>query len=207
MSRGHAIILNASSWAPFVFQFNPESIDSEKTINYAVAPNIGGAYKKKYFAGFDAKEISFQIICFDKVSPAGVMPIIAYFEQLREPDPGLFGGWGLTYGNVNYPPPRVLFQFGVGYAPLFWDVVSVKIKEDHFHAGHIRGVLGYPKRCEIDISLSLVEDDVFNQANQIAKKAAMYIASADSIAREVYHKVKNTRKESPGIAIKMDKDW
>jgi hypothetical protein len=207
MSRGHAVIINTSSWSPFIFQFNPSEIDNEKKINYAIAPNIGGAYKKRYFSGFDSKEINFSITCVDKESATGVMTEISYFEQLREPDPGPFGGWGLVYGNVNYPPPQVLFQFGVSYMPLFWEVLNVSIKESHFHSGHVRGILGYPKVCIVDITLSLVEDHVFNQANQVAKKAAMYAASARSVVRELYHKTKNTRKENPGISLKISKDW
>ena len=160
MSRGHAIIVSVPAFAPFIFQFNPETIESEKKINYAVAPNIGGAYKKKYFSGFDSKEISFTITCVDKTSATGVMTEISYFEHLREPDPGILGGWGLVYGNENYPPPQVIFQFGVGYAPLFWEVLDVSITESHFHSGHVRGILGYPKMAVIDITLSLIEDHI-----------------------------------------------
>ena len=207
MSRGHGIIINYSSWAPFVFQYNPENISSEKKINYAVVPNIGGSFKKKFFSGFEAREISFHLTCVDKTSATGVMEEISFFEQLSEPDPGPFGGWGLVYGNVNYPPPQVLFQFGVAYAPVVWDVLDVKITEDHFHSGHVRGVLGYPKKCEIDIILSLDEDSIFNKANQVAKKAAKYGASAKSLVREYTHKTQNTRKENPGYSIKISEDW
>jgi hypothetical protein len=207
MARGHAIIINTSSWSPFVFQFNPGEIESDKKINYATAPNIGGAYKKKYFSGFDAKEISFTITCVNKIDPTGVMAEISFFEQLREPDPGILGGWGLTYGNVNFPPPQVLFQFGVSYIPLVWDVTDVKISEGHFHSGMVRGIIGVPKMCQIKISLSLVEDDDFNKANQIAKKAAMYAASAKSILAEAIHRSKNTRKEASGLIPSVDRRY
>ena len=209
MSRGHGIIASKTSdtYLPFIFQYNPTSITTEKKINYAVAPNIGGAFKKKYFSGFDTKEINFQLVCVDKISSTGVMSEISFFEHLREPDPGLDMPIGLTYGNVNYPPPQVLFQFGVGYAPLFWDVLNVSITEDHFHSGHVRGVLGYPKMATIDITLSLIEDHNFNKANQIAKKAATIIAFQKNLIREGAHKVSNTRKENPGFAIKISEDW
>ena len=213
MSRGHGIIINMSSWSPFIFTFNPEQIDTNKKITYAIAPNIGGASKKKYFSGFDAKEVKFKLICIDMEGPTGVMEEIAFFEQLREPDPGPFGGWGLTYGNENYPPPQVLFQYGISYIPLVWNVEDISINETHFYAGHVRGIIGIPKKCEIDISLSLDEDHVLNKANQIAKKAETYMASVESIAREVLHKVKGTRKEMPGMFGKsgmspyLDKKW
>jgi hypothetical protein len=197
--RGHGVILNMSSWAPFVFTYNPPEVESKKKINYAVAPNIGGAYKKKFFSGFDAKEISVQLVCNDFEDPLGVSEEIAYFEQLREPDPGPFGGWGLSYGNENYPPPQILYWFGVSFIPLVWDVTEVNIKETHFHAGRIRGVFGIPKRCEIDLSLSLDEGHILNRANQVAKKAEMYLASAESIIREYLYSDKGTRKEIPGL--------
>jgi hypothetical protein len=198
MSRGHGVIINISSLAPFIFEFNPEGIETEKKINYAIAPNIGGAFKKKYFSGFDAEEVSFQLKCIDMDGPFGVIEEISYFKQLREPDPGITGGWGLTYGNINYPPPQVYFQFGISFVPLLWDVLDIKIRESHFHSGSVRGVLGIPKVCEIDITLSLVEDSALNKANQIAKKAQMYSASAKSILREAYHLADNRRKEKSG---------
>jgi hypothetical protein len=202
-SQGHGIIVNLSSYSTFVFTFNPESLESTKKINYSVAPNIGGAYKKRYFSGFDAKEVSFSLTCLDMESPTGVMEEMAFFEQLREPDPGALTGWSLSYGNQNFPPPQILFQFGVSYVPLVWDVLDVKITEDHFHSGMVRGVLGIPKKIEVSLSLALDEGHALNQANQIAKKAEAYVASAKSITREVLYKTRNTRKEMPGIFSKQ----
>jgi hypothetical protein len=202
-SQGHGVIINMSSYSSFIFTFNPESLSSEKKINYAIAPNIGGSYKKRYFSGFDAKEISFTLTCLDMEAPTGVMEEIAFFEQLREPDPGITSGWSLTYGNQNFPPPQVLFQFGVSYVPLVWDVLDVRITEDHFHSGKVRGVLGIPKKAEISISLALVEDHPLNKANQIAKKAESYVATAKSVTREIMYKTRTTRKEMPGIFSKQ----
>jgi len=198
MAKGHGIIVNLSSNAPFIFQFNPETINTNKKITYAVAPNIGGAFKKKYFAGFDSKEIEFSIQCIDMNGPTGVMDDIAYFEQLREPDPG-FGVANSFFGNENYPPPRVLLQFGISFIPLVWEVLNIQIEETHFHSGHIRGVVGVPKRCHVDIKLSLVEDHALNKANQIAKKAQMFSASAKSIANEILYKNNNRRRENTGL--------
>lgn len=199
MSRGHGIIINMSSWTPYVFEYNPTIIQSSKKINYAVAPNIGGAYKKRYFSGFDAKEISFTLECNDFKGPTGVAEEVAFFEQLREPDPGTFGIANSFFGNENFPPPQILFQFGISYVPLVWDVLEVDIEETHFHSGHIRGVLGIPKRCVIDMKLSLDEEHKLNKANQVAKKAQMFAGSVKSLLREIIHKTNNTRKEDPGF--------
>jgi hypothetical protein len=198
-SRGHAVIVNMVSYSSFVFQFNPEKVETEKKINYAMAPNIGGAYKHRYFSGFDTKELSFKIMCFDKESPLGVTEEIAFFEQLREPDPGVTGGWGLIYGNINYPPPQILFQFGVSIVPLVWDVLDIKVSADHFHSDLVRGIMGVPKKCDVDIALALDEDHVLNKANQVAKKAMAYAATAKSVYREYQHWSKGSRKESTGL--------
>ena len=199
-TQGHGIIINLSSYAPFIFTFNPTSLESEKKINYAIAPNIGGAYKKKYFSGFDSKEVSFNLVVMDKEAPTGVMSEIAYFEQLREPDMGFtLSAFTMSYGNQNFPPPQVLFQWGVSYVPLVWDVMDVKITETHFHSGMIRGILGLPWRAEISLRLSLVEDHPLNQANQIAKRAEMYVASAKSAITEMLYKTNRRRKEMPGL--------
>lgn len=199
MSRGHGLIVNYSSWMPFVFTYNPEEVDTNKNINYVVAPNIGGAFKKRFFSGFDSKEVSFQLVCIDMEDPLGVKEEIAFFDQLRQPDPGLFGIATSFFGNENYPPPQVLFQFGVAFMPLVWDVLSVSIKEDLFRDGHISGVIGIPKRATIDITLSLVEDHPLNKANQIAQKAEYIAGSVESMTKEVFHKINNSRKEQAGL--------
>lgn len=205
MARGHGIIVNLSSYSTYIFEYNPVSIESTKKIHYSIAPNIGGAFKKRYFSGFDSKEISLDLHIVDMESPIGVMDDVSFFEQLREPDPGILGGWTLSYGNENFPPPRVLFQFGSGYIPLVWDVLDIGIVTDHFFADEIRGIIGIPKNARINIKLGLVEDNILNKANQIAKKAATYAASAHSIARETAHKGitsrdgRPKRKELPGI--------
>jgi hypothetical protein len=201
-SQGHGIIINMSSKIPFVFTYNPESVETTKKINYAVAPNIGGSSKKRYFSGFDSKEVTFTIVCLDMESPLGVTPEIAFFEQLREPDPGLLGGWGMTYGNENFPPPQVLFQFGVSLVPLVWDVLDVQIFEDHFKSGLATGILGIPKKADISIKLGLVEDHPLNKANQIAKKVEAIAGSTTSIARESLYKFRGVRKEHPKIYSK-----
>ncbi|MCE5316238.1 MAG: hypothetical protein LLG04_02605, partial [Parachlamydia sp.] len=76
---------------------------------------------------------------------------------------------------------------------------DVGITETHFHDGAVRGVIGVPKRCEIQLSLALDEGHPINQANQIAKKVEMYAASAKSIVTELQYKVNGRRKEMPGI--------
>lgn len=198
MARGHGIIINLSSGAPFTFTYNPETIDSQKKINYAIAPNIGGAFKKKYFSGFDTKTVSFSLECIDMENPNGVNEEISFFETLREPDPGILG-FGSLYGNQNYPPPQVIFQFGQSYIPLVWDVDDIQILESHFYAGSVRGVLGIPKVARISIKLSLDEGNVLNIANQMVKRAEMYKVSATSIAKEVMANRMHKRKEKVGM--------
>lgn len=190
---GHSYIMNLSSLMPFIFTFNPETVNTSKKINYAVAPNIGGAWKKRYFSGFDAKDVSFKLICVDKTSPIGVSDEIAFFEQLREPDAGFF----IPFENDNFPPPQVLFQFGQSFIPLVWDVLDIRINESHFYSDNVRGVLGVPKKCEIDIKLGLDEGNFLNQANKVAKKVEMIAGAIESVARDRISESKGTRREQP----------
>lgn len=196
---GHSYLINLSNNLPFIFTFNPPSISDDRTIKYYVASNLGGAFHQKYFSGFDNKEVQFTLILHDNENPNGVMSEVAFFEQLREPDPGLFNIAGSFFGNENYPPPQVLFQYGQGMIPLIWDVLSIGITKSHFYDGNIRGVMGIARRAEIEISLSLDEDNILNKANQVAKKASMLAGSVGSIAKEVLHKIHGKRKEQPGI--------
>lgn len=190
---GHSYIMNLSNAMPFVFTFNPETVDTTKKINYAIAPNIGGAYKKRYFSGFDSKEVQFKLVCVDMEDPVGVSEEIAFFEQLREPDAGLFIAWS----NKNFPPSQVLFQFGQSYIPLIWDVLDVNINESHFYSGKVRGVVGIPKKCEIEIRLALDEGHFLNQANKVAKKIEMLAGGIESVVREGASRSGGYRKETP----------
>jgi hypothetical protein len=203
------LILNLSSWLPFVFTYNPEEVDTSKKINYVVAPNIGGAFKEKFFSGFDSKEISFSLICIDMEDPLGVTEEIAYFDQLSSPDPGLIGIATSFFGNENYPPPQILLQFGASLVPVVWDVMDISIKKTHFRAGMASGIFGIPKRCEVSLRLSLVEDHVLNRANQIAEKALYITGSVESVIKEVIHVTTGKKKDQPGIfpAFKDSRIW
>lgn len=183
---------------PFVFRFNPTEVESSKKINYFVAPNIGGAFHEKFFTGFDNRVVSFTLVCIDKENPLGVMPEIAYFEQLSEPDPGILGISGSFFGNENYPPPKVLFQFGVSMVPLVWYVDDAPIKRSMFYDDPTRGVIGIPKRMDVTLTLSLDENSILFKSNQIAKRASAIAAAVQSGVIEGRAK-QGKRKEAPGL--------
>lgn len=198
--NGHGIMINMGSYLPFVFTFNPLEVETTRTINYEESPNIGGSHHELFFTGFSNKEASFDIICIDMEDPMGVNKEIAYFEALRSPDPELLGIAGSFFGNDNYPPPQVLFNFGTGsIMPLMWDVTDISIQTSLFYAGHIRGVYGIPKRVDIGIKLSLDQDNVLYKSDQIFKKVQQIQGSVMSVMREGFTKKNNTRQEQPGI--------
>jgi len=185
----HATILNLSSSLPYVFEFNPQEISSDKPINRYKAPNIGGASKRSYFTGFDNEEIQFilQILKFDAVT--GVIPDCEYFSQLREPDAGIIGIAGSFFGNENYPPPKIAFSWGLSMIPLVYNVLDVKIKKTHFRND------GIPNRAEVSLSFELDTENPLNKFNQIAKKAAVYAASVSSVTNEVRQLITGESKE------------
>ncbi len=199
MSRGHGMIINLNSYLPWIFDLNPQEIDTSKKINYFTAPNIGGSYHEKFFTGFENKEVSLRLESIDMESATGVNDTIAYFEELREPAPGLLGIAGSFFGNENFPPPQVSFQFGVSIIPLTWDVLDVQIKANMNSDLLLRGIIGVPKRCVIDLKLSLDESDILFKSNQIAKKALAVKGSVTSILKEALSRSKGVKKSSPGI--------
>ncbi|WP_411821213.1 hypothetical protein [Leptospira sp. 'Mane'] len=199
-ASGHGIIINASTGLPWIFTYNPEKVTSDKKINYFTAPNIGGSHHEKFFTGFENKEISLDLNSNDFESPLGVTDTIAYFDELRNPSPGLLGIAGSFFGNENFPPPQVLFQFGDSMVPLFWDVLDVHIEKSHFRSGATTGILGIPQRCEITLKLSLDENSILFKANQIAKKAQAIKGSVSSIQKEALFKSKGIEKSRPGIS-------
>jgi len=189
-----AIMVNASNFTPFVFHFNPESVRSTKKIDWHKSPNNGGASKKNFFTGFENRELSFSILLLDQVSSLGLRTAIDWFEQLSEPDPGLIGIAGSFFGNENYPPPQVFFQFGHSLSPLLWDVMDLEINEDIFK-GDGSEFLGLPERAIANITLELVTDSDLNRANQIAKKMSLITGSVNSLYKEFQSLRQGSRKE------------
>lgn len=204
MSRGHGVIINTGNFLPFIFIYNPEELESTKEINFFETPNIGGSHRQLFFTGFANNRVKFSLIVIDMEDPLGVNKEIAYFESLREPDPGLLGIAGSFFGNENYPPPKVMFNFGTGsLVPLLWDVMDISIKKSLFKAGATTGVLGIPKRADITCEFSLDEDSIVYKANQISKKFSQIQGSAMSITKEVLSNLKEKRKEDTGIYPKL----
>lgn len=186
MALDHGIIVNLDNNLPFTFDINPESVGSKKVINYFEAPNIGGSHHQKFFTGFGNAQITVNLISINKQDPTGVMDVVAYFKALREPAPGLLGIAGSFFGNENYPPPKILYNFGTGsIMPQIWTVDSVNVKTSWFQSGNIKGLYGIPKKADISLVLSLDEDNILNKANQIAQKAAQIAASVKSSLRNL----------------------
>lgn len=197
---GHGIIINLGNLLPFVFTFNPAEVEMSKKINYFDAPNIGGSSHTKFFTGFKNKEITIKLVCVDMEDPLGVTKEIAFFEALREPDVGWMNISAFLCGNENYPPPQVLFHFGTGsLIPQIWDVLDVGMNTSLFMSGNVRGVMGIPKKLDVNLQLSLDEDNVFNKANVIAKKAMAISGSVMSVLKEYRVKRYGKRKEQSGF--------
>jgi len=206
---GHGEIINLSNGLSLVFQFNPQKVANDKKANWVELPNIGGKSRGVYFTGFGNKEISFTLQLIDTENPMGVSNQIVFFEALSEPGTQWQDLASVFEGNANFPPPKVLFTFGTGsMIPLVYDVLSVgPIETDLFYTGHVRGVIGIPKRASVPIKLSLDEENILNKANWIAKKAQEITASGESINREVYSKVGKNRRERQGFWPDTSEVW
>lgn len=208
MANGHGIMINMGSYLPFSFIFNPTEVETKKEIEYVEVPNIGGSHKEMYFIGFGNKKVNFSLVCIDMENPVGVTPEVAYFDSLREPDAGIFGIAAIS--SENYPPPQVLFGFGTGdLVPLIWNVSEVQMVTSMFYSGTYRGVLGIPKRLDIDIELTLDEESILYKSNQISKKALQIGGSALSIIKEGTNirQGGNKRKEQMGILRNIRLDY
>lgn len=203
---GHGMILNLSSFLPYVFQFNPLQVRSEKKISYFEAPNIGGSSRELFFTGFSNKTAAFSLVVLDMEDPTGVVGDISYFDALRSPATDIADIAASFAGNENYPPPEVLFQFGVSLIPLPWKVRNVSITETHFHSGAIGGLLGIPKRAVIDCQFELNEESPFFKANRVAEKAFEIGGSIESITEDGITSVSRARRELPGILVSNNRE-
>lgn len=196
----HGIIVNLSSGAPFVFQYNPVEITMQKPLTWFIAPNIGGASQEMFFSGFQNREVDLTLQFIDKQDAFGVKEEVEYFKQLGEPDAGLLSIANSFFGNENYPPPKVLYQFGVSISPLVYNVAqSPNITIGHFKSGGVAGVAGIPTIATVQLKLVLDESNDLNKAEQIAKKVEALAGSAESVAKEVAFLATGKRKEAPFV--------
>jgi len=195
MAQAHGTLTNLSNFLIYVFEYNPEEIVTSKQIDWFKAANIGGNARRMFFQAFDNKTVSFQVQAIDLKSTLGVQPDISFFESLRNPAPGLLGIANSFFGNRNFPPPKVLFQFGAALIPMPWFVKNVDIVADMFKDGPISGDIGIPKRARFSISLELDEESDFFKANQIAEKASEIQGSANSIVRDLQKRLTSARPE------------
>lgn len=196
---GHGLVVNLTNFLPYVFQFNPVSVKSDKQINYNEAPNIGGSSRRLFFSGFGNQKAAFSLHVMDMEDPTGVQGDMAYWNALRNPAATVAGISGSFFGNENYPPPSILFQFGVSVVPLPWKVKNVGITLTHFMSGVVGGLIGIPKRAIIDVQLELDEESDFFKAQRIADKMTELGGSAESLVEEAFTTLNRARRELPGI--------
>lgn len=195
MAEARGTLTNLSNFLIYAFEYNPETMSSSKQIDWFKAANIGGNARRMFFQAFDNKSVQFEVQAIDLKSTLGVQPDISFFEALRSPAPGILGIANSFFGNKNFPPPKVLFQFGVALIPMPWFVTSVDIVADWFKDGPVSGDVGIPKRARFSISLELDEESDFFKANQIAEKASEIQGSANAAVRELQQRLNSARPE------------
>ncbi len=195
MAEARGTILNLSNFLVYPFQYNPNEIATTKQIDWFKAPNIGGRARRLFFQNFDNKTVSFQVQAISIKNTLGVQDDISFFDALRNPAPGLLGIANSFFGNQNYPPPKVLFQFGAALVPMPWFVRNVDITSDWFKDGPIIGDIGIPKRARFNVSLELDEESDFFKANQIAEKASEIQGSASAAIRDLQIRLNGGRPE------------
>jgi len=193
----HGVIVNLTTGLPFIFQYNPEEVKTQKPLTWYMAPNIGGSSQESYFAGFQNREISLTLKFIYKKDRFGIREEIEYFKSLGEPAPGILEIASSIFGNENYPPPKVLYQFGVSLIPLVYEVAeSPQITIGQFKSDGIEGIIGIPTVAEVGLKLRLDESHILNKAEKIAKQVAVLTGSADSIIKEAAHLATGKRKEA-----------
>ncbi len=195
MAESRGTLVNLSNFLVYPFQFNPEQMNTSKQMDWFKAPNIGGSARRLFFQNFDNKTANFQVQAIAQKNTLGVQTDVSFFEALRSPAPGLLGIANSFFGNQNFPPPKVLFQFGAALIPMPWYVRNVDITLDWFKDGPVIGDIGIAKRARFDISLELDEESDFFKANQIAEKASEIAGSAGARVRDLQQRLNSARSE------------
>ena len=153
----------------------PGDIRDAKEVVLAEIQIPGLNYSPVFPAGNRNRKVSFQLQLVKRNNTVGNMLLLAQFDQLSSNggDPLITGG-----DSQFMPPPKVLYFWGLGSAPLVWYVSKCEWVNKE---GWVNG-MGNPQHSTIDIELTLDEKDPLYQMEDQARRVRAQTGEITGIA-------------------------
>jgi hypothetical protein len=156
----------------------PGDITDTKKIVLVESPVPGLNYEPIMPAGGGNRKVSFTLPLVMRAPMVGNVLLLKQFELLRNQAAGFANFSG---AKKFMRMPRVLYYWGTGSVPLVWYVS----KADQVHkTGWVNG-RGMPQYTEIEIELTLDEEDVVYKAEETWRMAAALMGMVTQAAQGV----------------------
>lgn len=172
-------------WYMFILDANllvtsptiPGDITDDKGILFAETTIPGLDYAPVSPGGFSNRKVSFILTVVQRQSLAGNTNLLKLYEVLRNPTSSLADIFNQSTQFTQNP--KVLYNYGIGSAPLVWYVSKCSFT----HLGQYTNAIGNPQFTNINIELILDEKDITNQIEKVYRQFASLVGSAESIAQ------------------------
>lgn len=134
----------------FTSRIIPETVSSNKGINYTEKSIPGGHTGIMQYSNMSATEIGFSVTFADFNSTRGVVATQKFFEILRTPEESRLGSIASAYIPF-MPNPKVLYMYGTGSLPMQYFVTKCDFDLEEFNS------LSFPQVIKVSMTLRLDE--------------------------------------------------
>lgn len=151
----------------------PSDIKDVKEVVLVENPVPGRNYQPVTYGGGGNRKLSFSLQLVKKNDKVGNVLMLKQFEALRNQAQGILNIFAPQF----IPNPKVLFYYGTGSIPLVYWVR----KCDAVHKQGWVNRYGIPQYSEIDIELWLDESSPLYKAEEVYRRIAGTLASAQNV--------------------------
>lgn len=153
----------------------PGAISDKKNIVIVEQPIPGLNYAPVNQSGMGNRKIAFTIPSIKRNNTIGNVLLIKQWEVLRQKS---FGITQIFTGRGQFTPnPKVVFNWGIGSIPLVWYVSNV----DFSHRGEMVNQLGNPTFTDVNIELTLDEEDPVNKGEEIFRNISSFAGNLQAL--------------------------
>jgi hypothetical protein len=126
----------------------PHSSSRERKIERSKEPVPGAGWSRNVFSNTPSESVEFSIKLVAINEELGVTPQTKFFEMLTVPHKTAYTNLSALDVEPFYPPAKVLYYYGLGKSPMWYDVDSVSITPTNPNR------LGFPRECEIRVGMT-----------------------------------------------------
>jgi hypothetical protein len=128
----------------------PHSFSRQRKVERSKDPVPGAGWSRNVFSSTPNETVEFSIKLVAINDDIGVTHLLKFFEMLTVPHKSAYGSGSSPLYDVEpfYPTPKVLYFYGLGKLPMWYDVDDVSITPANPNK------LGFPREAEVKVSMT-----------------------------------------------------